>query len=187
MQKRKYVWQNFLLSNSILISLAFFTLDGSTVNGQVITTEKCVELTTCVENFYKECYNDTFRNSFAPRIFDEFGIIDLEDEMARTDNFSLQLKNNPEAIGYIVVYGGRVNKFGELDERPKRLTQYLINKVNINPKRIRVIQGGFREKFEFELWISTVKDSFPPLSPTVNVEMVIFKGKMKPLHTDIIG
>ena len=42
-----------------------------------------------------------------PRKFDEFGDINCEDEMARLDNFAIQLQNEPCTKGVIIFYGGR--------------------------------------------------------------------------------
>ena len=42
-----------------------------------------------------------------PRKFDEFGDINCESEMARLDNFAVQLQNEPAMKGIIVFYGGR--------------------------------------------------------------------------------
>jgi len=41
------------------------------------------------------------------RQFDEFGDINCEDEMARLDNFAIQLQNEPAAKGVMIFYGGR--------------------------------------------------------------------------------
>jgi hypothetical protein len=38
--------------------------------------------------------------------------------------------------------------------------------------------GGFREKFSVDLWLSPVKSSYPPITPTISPEKVRFKGKM---------
>lgn len=117
----------------------------------------------------------------APVFLSKFdSTINHEDEMARLDNYFAELNNNPESIGYIVVYGGRINKYGELKERVKRIEAYIKIK-NFDPSKIKIVQGGFREKFEFEMWRSPIENSYPPLSPTIDVEKVTFRGKMKPL------
>lgn len=117
----------------------------------------------------------------APVFWGKFdSMISHEDEMARLDNYFVELNNNPESTGYVIVYGGRINKYGELKERVKRIEAYIKAK-NFDPSRLKIIQGGFRDKFEFELWRSPIENSYPPLLPTVDVEKVVFKGKMKPL------
>lgn len=37
-------------------------------------------------------------------IFDQYGMTQWEDEQARLDNFAVQLMNDPELIGYILIY-----------------------------------------------------------------------------------
>lgn len=149
--------------------------------GQNTKQEKCEKLADCMESFYKDCYNEEFRNSFSPKLFDSFTSEDNEEiEMARLDQFLLWLTGDNIRNGYVVVYGGRTNKYGEYDIRVERVTGYIFGTKAQDKSRIKIVHGGFREKFEFELWISPIKNAFPPLSPTVAPEKVRFKGKMKP-------
>lgn len=136
-------------------------------------------------NGYKDCFGVELMDTLAPVLVEAFGITELEDEWARLDGFAVQLNNNLKLTAYIVIYGGKVNKYGELKERPKRIIKYLVENRGIDLKRIKVIEGGFREKFAFELWVSQSDKMFPPLSPTIDPEKVIFRGKMKPLPTDL--
>ena len=101
------------------------------------------------------------------------------------DGLASDFRNRNQAQIFIVIYGGKTNKKGELKERANRLVNYLTENRKIHLDKISVINGGFREKFEFELWFSPSKNIFPPLSPTVNVEDVKFKGKMKPLEREL--
>jgi len=102
-----------------------------------------------------------------------------EMEIAYLDSYFDQLNINPQATGYIVVYGGRINKSNENEMRVGRIKRYIKYK-NQDESRFKIVHGGFREKFEFEFWLSPIKNAFPPLSPTVAPEKVKFKGKMKP-------
>ena len=149
---------------------------------QTAKTDKCDKAAECLQTFFRECYDESFLETLAPKQVDSLGIANYEEEMARLDNYFISLNNEPEDAGFIVVYGGHVSKFGELKERVKRLQTY-IKKTGFDAKRITFVQGGFRQKFEFEFWISPTKKAFPPLSPTVDVEKVRFSGKMKPLPT----
>ncbi len=116
-----------------------------------------------------------------PFIVDEFGAVNDEDEIARLDHFANQMRSSIRATAYIVYYGGKVNKNGEFQERIKRIKFYLSKVMKLDFSRIKIVHGGFREKFNFELWLSYIEDSFPVLSPTVEPEKVKFIGKMKPL------
>lgn len=135
----------------------------------------------------KKCQENHLENHIptcpTPYLINKFGVTNSEVEAANLDVFFTELNNNPDSVGYIVGYGGRTNKFGEFKERTKRLETYIkIRKYD--PSRIKIVHGGFREKFEFEFWISPIKDSFPLLSPTIEPEKVKFKGLMKPLHIE---
>lgn len=185
MTKKLFVLCEFLLVPALLIVVVNFSLNTNKVVAQENKEDKCEELAKCFQQFHRECLNENFLNSFSPKDIDKFAIVNYEDEMSHLYNFYVELNNNPDAVGFIVVYGGRVNKFGEFDERVKRVKNYLLNDRKLNPSRIKIVHGGFREKFEFELWISPIKNSFPPLSPTVNPEQVKFKGRMKPLDSEL--
>jgi hypothetical protein len=154
------------------------------VTAQEDKKEKCEKLYENYRVFYNECFDNALLE-FLPRKIDSFGIGNLEDELARLDNLSLEFRNNPKSHIFIVIYGGKINKFGELQERPKRIVNYLSQNRKIDAKKISVVNGGFREKFEFDLWLSKSEKIFPPLSPTIESEKITFKGKMKPLSSDL--
>ena len=116
-----------------------------------------------------------------PYVTDKFGAVNDEVEMARLDQFANQIRADKNVVAYIVYYGGKINKYGEFQERVKRINFYLSKVMKLDMERIKVVHGGFREKFEFELWLSYTKGSFPPLSPTIEPEKVKYIGKMKPL------
>ena len=55
-----------------------------------------------------------------PRKFDEFGDLNCEDEMARLDNFAIQLQNSSSDTGYIIFYGGRRFRGRSAEARRRR-------------------------------------------------------------------
>ncbi len=127
------------------------------------------------------------------QMFDEFGDVCCDDEKARLDNFTIQLQNHPEAQGYIVYYGGRrhiypychssrmrIPRRGEAEARAARLKPYIVATRGLDPKRIVVLNGGYRETWMAELWI-VPKGANPP-SPTTTVqpqEIKLRRGKVK--------
>lgn len=150
--------------------------------GKIIETfDKTVD---DLEKSYIECGGSKIIDQFFPSQLERFGITNLEDEWARLDVLATRLQSDPKLMAYIVIYGGKINKFGELKERPKPLVYYLTTKRGVEPKRIKIIEGGFREKFEFEFWTTHSEKIFPPLSPTVDREKAVFRGKMKSLPVD---
>jgi hypothetical protein len=193
-KRPSFSWKRLIL---IVFSISYLiggTSDFRITKAQDNQEDKCTKVALAFGSTFKELYKlekefvacggSTVRDFFIPQQLDKFGLIGLDGEWARLDNLAIQLQNDPESLAYIVIYGGKINKYGELKERPKPLVHYLTTKRGIDPKRIKIIEGGFREKFEFELWTSQSEKMFPPLSPTVEPEKVIFRGKMKPLPVD---
>ena len=104
------------------------------------------------------------------RQFDEFGDINCEDEMARLDNFAIQLQNEPNTKGVMIFYGGRrfrgrLPKRGEAAARAARLKPYLVERRGIPSERVIVIDGGYAEEWHVELWVipAEVNDAFTDL------------------------
>jgi hypothetical protein len=120
------------------------------------------------------------------RKFDEFGDINCEDEMARLDNFAIQLQNEPSARGLIIFYGGRLfrgrlSKRGEAAARAARLKPYLVQRRGIPTDRVIVVDGGYAEDWHVEVWVVPPGASMPTPQPTIPIEKVKFrKGKTNP-------
>lgn len=175
-----------IITNKIvlLFVIAFLTivfhLNLTSIVAQETKQEKCDKLFDCLEKFNKECYGDEFLNTYSPKLVDKFNTkITHEEEMLSLDALVGMLHLAPNATGYIVVYGGRMNKYAEYQIRVERVNDY-IKYRKFDSSRIKILHGGFREQFEFELWTSEIKNAFPPLSPTVSPEKVLYKGRMKP-------
>ena len=127
------------------------------------------------------------------RLLDKFGDVCCEDEKARLDNFAIQLQGEPEAKGYIIFYGGRRHNYpychssrqrlprrGEAEARAARLKPYIVNSRGTNSDRIMVINGGYRESWEVELWIVPKGANPPNPTPTVQPQEIRFrKGRAR--------
>lgn len=122
----------------------------------------------------------------SPRMFDEFGDINCEDEYARLDNFAVTLQKEPATKGVIIFYGGqrfrgRLPKRGEAATRASRLKPYLVERRGISADRILVIDGGYAKDWHVELWIIPVEANPPQPRPTVPIEKMRFrKGTAHP-------
>jgi hypothetical protein len=120
------------------------------------------------------------------RAFDEFGDIKCEDEMARLDNFALQLQNEPTSKALIVVYGGRrfrgrLPKQDETDARAARLKTYLVERRGISKDRIMVVNWGYLEDFVVQLWNIPYGSTIPERRTTIPINEIKFgKGKANP-------
>jgi hypothetical protein len=119
--------------------------------------------------------------------FDEYGDISFEDEMARLDNFAVSVSTYEGATGYIFAYAGKQTYKSEAAERLLRAKDYLVSVRNIDPARIFIIDGGYREQFSVVLMIAppraTPPLSMPTLSPT-EIELTKRRPKSvrKPSH-----
>ncbi len=100
--------------------------------------------------------------------FDEYGDIRFSDEKTRLDNLAIQLSNDKDAVGYIIVYAGRKATVAEAQLRATRARDYLINVREISPERIKAIDGGHQEEFTVQLYIAPSGAEAPPLSPTID-------------------
>jgi hypothetical protein len=122
--------------------------------------------------------------------FDKFGSICCEDEMARLDNFAVHLQNEPEAKGYIIFYEGRryascnnrrplMPRRGEAAARAARMKPYLTDARGLDPQRVIIINGGYREEWTAELWLVPKGAEPPKPTPTLRAKDIKFrKGKI---------
>lgn len=102
-----------------------------------------------------------------PRKFDEFNNLAFDDQKARLDNLAIQLQNEPNAQAYIIVYAGRTSRAGTADRLGDRARAYLTQQRGIDPSRIVVVNGGFRDEDYFELWIVPQGAQPPQATPSV--------------------
>jgi len=84
---------------------------------------------------------------------DRYGNISWEDEKARLDNFAIQLMNDPNQVGYIIVNVGRVSCKGEAQRRAARAKRYMVHVRGVPENRIIWRDIGYRESLEVSLWI----------------------------------
>ena len=135
------------------------------VTAQSTEQVKCLDSIGCYQKYYKECYEVVLQD-FTPVLVHSFGIVTLEEEWAKLDNLTTEWNNryatNRNWRIFIVIYGGKVNKIGELKERTRPLLYYLKETKKFDITSVIVVNGGFRKKFEFELWVSPSEKIYPP-------------------------
>lgn len=81
---------------------------------------------------------------------DYYPPIRYNDEKARLDNFAVQLQNDPNAKGHIIVFG---TNSAAKQKQIKRAYDYLVNARGISADRLVTKDGGVREQTTTELWI----------------------------------
>lgn len=104
----------------------------------------------------------------------DFGKVEWGDEMSRLDYFDNVLREQPKAIGYIIVFGGRRgDRHGEVIARMKCAEDYMVNRRLVDRTRIVAMNAGYRERFMAELWVSETGP--PPISNTISRRAVRLK------------
>ena len=87
------------------------------------------------------------------RKFDEFPDIARNDEKARLDNFTIELKNDPTATAYVIVYPGRRGRSNAAQLRAQQIVDYMVNSRGFDSSRIVPLIGRTREEEMVQLWI----------------------------------
>ena len=111
----------------------------------------------------------------------EFGNVGWEDEMARLDYLDSKLREEPDSIAHIIVYGRRSGaKRGDTEARMMCIKDYLVNRRGVQTERIVITNGGFREESTVEVWLTARGESGPTATPTGRAKEVKFKkGKVR--------
>lgn len=99
--------------------------------------------------------------------FDEFPSVAFDDDKARLDNLAIELQNDPGARGHIIVYAGRASRRGTADQLGARTESYLVTVRGIDRSRLVVVNGGYRDRNYFELYLVPQGAPSPAATPTV--------------------
>ena len=99
--------------------------------------------------------------------FDSLGEMGVEQEKLFLDNFSVELTKK-KAIAYIIAYSGKRARPNEARKRAERAKQYLVGVRRFPADHIKVIDGGYREKRDLELYVVSEGVCPPTPLPTVD-------------------
>lgn len=120
-----------------------------------------------------------------PHLHRQYGDIGCDTENSILHEFALTLHQEPELRGFIVYYGGRhfrgrLPLRGEAAALAQRAKFYLVEIGQVDPDRIKLVDGGFREEWTAELWLSPSGAKEPVPSPIVARKEIRFrKGKLR--------
>ena len=117
-------------------------------------------------------------SAFSQTLIDSFEYSNAEESMMRIDSFLMYLREKPNAKGYFIIYGGKLNKKGEVEAHIKQLPSYLKMRL-VDKNRIVITNGGFREKLSWDFWLVDVGEDLPKPEATVESKNVKTKGKFK--------
>lgn len=107
------------------------------------------------------------------KLIDQFGIMNSEDRSARLDLLFSEIMQTPGSVGYILLYCGKKCRYGEI-EAHQRGIEIKTAVRRFDRSRIVVLNAGFRENFETEIWVAGGSEIPPKPSSTVNIRFVEF-------------
>ena len=136
------------------------TVDTTGFGGQTITADLDVNDGVYDANCRQRISVPTIVDNIPPppksRKFDDFVSLAFDDDKARLDAFTIELQNNPDAQGYIIMYQGtdKVSmRSRKVDVLSKRTLDYLVKVRGIDPRRIVITNWGTRPQTTYELWV----------------------------------
>ena len=86
--------------------------------------------------------------AFPAAKFDKYDKLSWANEVARLDNFAIQLQKQVRSKGYVIIYSPR-----RVPQHLSRVRNYLVEKRGIDLNRIVLVNGGHNKKVRTELWI----------------------------------
>lgn len=154
---------------------------GSITSGQGTPTiqvdtngagDRSVTATVDVGGFDRVCSTSTsctsgVRRKVTATKVGEYPEQSVKTDDPRLDSFAREIRMNPQSLGYIIAYGGRIGLPGEARKAADAARAYLI-KHGTEASAIVTIDGGFKENFTVELWIVPNTATPPTASPTVD-------------------
>jgi hypothetical protein len=97
--------------------------------------------------FFQTCFGQEKPKA---ELIDEFGLIGCEGILSRIDNFMVEIMNEPNSIGYAVIYGKQNKALDSL-----RYESWINGNVRFrgfDVNRLVTIRGKEQENLEIELW-----------------------------------
>ena len=136
------------------------TVDTKGMGGQTITVDLDVNDGVYDANCRQKISVPTIVEKLplppSARKFDEFESLAFDDDKARLDAFAIELQNNPDSQGYIIMYQGTdkaSQKSRKVEVLSKRTLDYLVKTRGVDPQRIVITNWGNRLKTTYDLWI----------------------------------
>ena len=113
----------------------------------------------------------------SPSTFDTYCDLPLRAEQSRLDALANALKVDSHSVCYILTYAGQNACIWEAEWRATRAKKYLVEKHEIDSDRVIIMDGGFRQNFTTELFISPRNACGPLPSPTLGTDDAQIRGQ----------
>ena len=110
------------------------------------------------------------RTPALPHKFAEFPSTGFDSDKEHLDRLATFLRNSPDAGAYLIAYTRQRRRSGQTVRLAARARDYLLKSSvisGIDPKWVVAVNGGYRERETYEIWI-VPRGARPPLpTPTV--------------------
>lgn len=103
---------------------------------------------------------------------DEFGDLPEKDEIGKLASIITFLAQSPDRV-FLIGYAGRTNVRGYASDVLKRMRSHMA-KSGVANDRVVVVDGGFREKPAYEIWVVPVGAESPRPTPTVDRKDIVY-------------
>jgi hypothetical protein len=177
----RYTWKVTPSSARVISGLGTPTLnvDSTGLGGQRITTTLTADDgssdPSCAQSAQAVSIIAPIKKvAIVAREFDECVNCMFDDQKARLDNLAVELQNDPSTRAYIIAYGGRMSPVGQVEKLMSRARDYIVTQRGIDASRLVIVNGGFREEDNVELWVVPSGAAAPQATPTVQA------GELKP-------
>ena len=110
--------------------------------------------------------------------FDEYGEISWEDEKAHLDNFAIQLQQDSDLIGYVLVYDAARGCPGEAQARAIRAKRYVVHR-GLPWNRVIWRQEGYQA--DIHTVLQPVKQNVIPPRPFLGPTVAAIDGEASKL------
>lgn len=108
---------------------------------------------------------------------DEFQYSRAADATARIDGCVTILLQSPTASAYVIVYGSRKGKIGEVEAHLEQLATLIGKLGRVDKSRVTFANGGYRDKLTIVFWIVPSGAELPKPVPWFQSEEVKLSGR----------
>ncbi len=144
--------------------------------------DRVISASVNIKGLHPECNNYASISTeigLFPFEIDEIGPATNGDIKQRMDSLRSFLNQNPDDSGYLIVYGRPDLKGKDVAKRKLQLTTIMMF-LGVDPKRWKIIDGGFRDEISLEIFVLPAGVPPPMPTPTVAAPMIKPKKKSKP-------
>ena len=101
------------------------------------------------------------------RPLETYGDITFADEKSLLDNLAIELQSNATVNAYILLYAVRHSRVEDARAKGVGAKEYLMTKRGIEPGRIVIVDGGYREESLTEFYVLPKELPSPSPIPTI--------------------